>query len=1294
MAIDLTVPLGASTLDREDEDKETSPVELALSTSDEDIDVQTRTAFGELSGYEEATEYESRDTYRQIRDENSMDSLMQGYLASGEDYYSEDDLNKMSEEERYNILVEERDNRNKEAMIQEYVASNPELQDQQSIQVKPGITVEVPKDETQHNEAYLRTLDFQTLTDILYNEDRDLVNKYTENADTSNEFVLEAVPKAIAPYVRVTGKGNGFVVVKPLAEIEDKVQENVLEQLRTLKSEEISEGAELKEYVPTKRESSQAFVAGVLQSVGMFDDGRKAMQYASRFTGTRDTMGVADFLGVGAVFGADEAIDDIGRINRSEDASYGDYIAPSAVLGLSTLEALPYVGLAAKGLKRVITAAPTPSGTAKAANETVEEVGKVVDDAVANDAARAARSKNKLRIADAKNATDSVKQEQAINSAQTAKENADISDDLIRAYEDQHGVSISKTVEIDGEERLAIDYTKVRGVSQTHLDDVDTLPDDTLNDAAFSIDGYRNPVLNPDKYDAVVSVVAETKKLHPDAFEGAENTIEGLFNALVKKKLVLTDEFTEIMGKYGLNLDDVVRLSIGSVSRSAKIMRKHQTMKRLMGMSDAARQQKKMDEATQNFSSVSKYIRRGENIIRGLMVSNFATAARNFTTTLIQFPIEGLTATFDSALLAAGKNKGLSDTLTDMNQSFRNSFSMYGRTFSDPLEMKDYVEFILKEGGTDGLKMFNRFYDQISEIQKFTGRGAAKEAQIARLMQEQKMSRKEATKVASQITSGKLAEKTGKILDGTFSEVEDFVSFLNIPNRFQEHISRHTFFLQRIEDQVKKHYDMDFFEMVNNGKMGDLWNNAVPGVPKNAPKFNEIMADATDYAMRRTFAAPPETKAFQTALRVLNRIPGSTLVLPFPRFMFGAMEYMAAVTPYQALMFTGKAAGRAVRGKKIVDLSVDNTEKIARSMTGTLVLGSMYAAADEFITRDNKIRVGDKLIDPSPAFPLAQMSWIAKGARIYNSEGPASFNDWFRGTDFVQLFSGQNIKMNTGLGEIIDDWVAFLSGEAKIGAGEQLWESIGSWFGNVATRPLQPMQMYFDAQRLTGNKSTTLKSYASDPDMTIFGSFGQGFSEVLKKRGFVSSEEEAAAPTQAYTLSPDGKQYKYAGYKLALGLNVMDKYPAYKEFFLQYDLRDYDFSSRTRIGTVDNAINDVLSGIMPSIAVSMATLERDLLQQGRSKDYIRKQIRARTMQLVGNVKSTITQRAGRAAGADNVPFVQALLSLRTFNADAQKAMLMDFENVMGRPADLSNAADLQGLLRIGKRSKYKQNLLE
>tara|TARA_S200002703_G_C3679414_1_gene208645 strand:- start:159 stop:644 length:486 start_codon:yes stop_codon:yes gene_type:complete len=161
-----------------------------------------------------------------------------------------------------------------------------------------------------------------------------------------------------------------------------------------------------------------------------------------------------------------------------------------------------------------------------------------------------------------------------------------------------------------------------------------------------------------------------------------------------------------------------------------------------------------------------------------------------------------------------------------------------------------------------------------------------------------------------------------------------------------------------------------------------------------------------------------------------------------------------------------------------------------------------------------------------------------------------------------------------------------------------------------------------------------------------------------------------------------------------MGLGVTDAYPAYKEFFHSYDITDRDLKSYTGVGTVDNAINDTMSGVMPTIAYTMAKLEMKMKSEGASTKDIRNEIRARTTQLVRNVKSKFKNVAGRAAGADDIPYVDALFALRTFNADAQQRMLSIFEQTAGRPANLSEASDLKALLRIGKDKGYKQKLID
>lgn len=1311
----------SSALLNDDEEQTTNTVQGALQTIDTDVGTQTEEAFA-LSGFSDAPEFDSREEYREATYKDELEGLHQAYRLSGEDYYSEEELMAMPEDERFTILLEERDRRRKDAIITDYVASE-----------KGGV------DKEKHDEAYLRSLDFQSLTDILYNEDRDLVNKYTADSDKNNEFILEAVPKAIAPYVRVTAKGNGFVVVKPLAEIEDATQENIEEQLRFIQSEKTSDGAELTAYEPTMRDKTHATVAGVLKAVGYGDgDGRAAYRYAQQIVGTRDRIGLSDFFLVGSAFGAQEATRDISRLNRDEDATAGDYVAPSLTLGLSALEAVPYVGIAAKYGKKLVRAG-SRTDTARVVDEAAQEIDSTVDTANRADRARERRAKAKLNIHRARGATDDVIQEQRINAIRVASENNEISEDFIRIYDREHmpeGQTIGKKVKVkldDGTtvERTVIDYEKARNVSTTRLNDID-LPDDMLDANGFGPDGYRNPMLNPDTYDALLAVTAETKKLHPEAFDGAEDTIEGLFKALVERNLVMDENYIEMMAKYGLSMDDLVKTAVGSVRKGAQVMNKHKQLKRIMDgreLTAAEKAQKELDDAYKNFGILGSAFRRLENATRGLVVSAFATAARNFQTTLVQFPIEGMTAVFDTALTSVAKGKPIKNVYVDSRRTFSNTFKMYGRMFSDPLEMKDYVEFIYKNGGKDGRKMLSTFYDQISEIQKATGRGVPREKQIARLMKTHKMSKAEATKVADRMSSGTIEDKVGKASDFALSEIEDMVSVLNAPNRFQEHISRHTFMLQKIEQLVDKEYGMDFFELVNNGDIGKLWGDTLPNRPKGARPFAELMAEATDYGVRRTFAAPPKSDFFNAALRVLNkpvegslpkRMVGETAkftgrtVLLFPRFLFTSLEYMGSLTPYELIKFTGRVSSRGTKraiqetkqmlgretGEKarLIDLDEDDTEAIARSMAGTLVLTAAYQAAKagEVITRDGKIELPftDATLDPKAMYPVAQIAYIAKAAQIWSEEGATQFNNWFRTSEFIELFSGANLGKNTGLGDFVDGMIAMFSDEAKIGKSEKMAQTVGELVGNVATRPLQPFQMWFDTQRMTGNKSTTLLNFAADPDMTIGGSFRMGFSKKMKERGFVSREEELAADPKNYPLSPDGKTYNYPGYKMALGLSIMDGYPVHKNFFLQYDLRDFDFQSKTGVGTVDNYTNGILKDIMPSIGASMAVYEMTLRRQGLDDDAVYRRVRERSLQLSRNVKSMLADKATRAIGADDVPKVQALLALRSINANQQKIAIEEFLKATNRPPDLNNARDLSLILKIAKDQGFADNLLK
>jgi hypothetical protein len=115
---------------------------------------------------------------------------------------------------------------------------------------------------------------------------------------------------------------------------------------------------------------------------------------------------------------------------------------------------------------------------------------------------------------------------------------------------------------------------------------------------------------------------------------------------------------------------------------------------------------------------------------------------------------------------------------------------------------------------------------------------------------------------------------------------------------------------------------------------------------------------------------------------------------------------------------------------------------------------------------------------------------------------------------------------------------------------------------------------------------------------------------------------------------------------------------------------------------------------MPSVGASMAVYEMTLRRQGLDDTQVYRRVRERTMQVSRNVKSLLAEKATRAIGADNVPKVQALLALRSINANQQKIAIEEFFKVANRPPDMSNARDLSFILKIAKDQGFTENLLK
>ena len=111
---------------------------------------------------------------------------------------------------------------------------------------------------------------------------------------------------------------------------------------------------------------------------------------------------------------------------------------------------------------------------------------------------------------------------------------------------------------------------------------------------------------------------------------------------------------------------------------------------------------------------------------------------------------------------------------------------------------------------------------------------------------------------------------------------------LNIPNRWQEFLVRRGAFLGELERLVKREYKIDFIDVLNQGKIRDLLNDAGNVRPAGARSFIDLVADSTQKALDVTYAKQPDIPMFRNISSFIVR-NGLTVVAPFPRFMFNSM---------------------------------------------------------------------------------------------------------------------------------------------------------------------------------------------------------------------------------------------------------------------------------------------------------------------------------------------------------------------------------------------------------------------
>lgn len=1021
-------------------------------------------------------------------------------------------------------------------------------------------------------------------------------------------------------------------------------------QLSAAEVAEISGGAELLPYEPTMREKSQIAITNALVNTGAVDSKYAARSIAKGIVGDPtaenilSNLGLADLTPAGAAFAIQEASRDIKKLSAT-DAEAAEYILPALEVSLSVLEAIPVTKFVTKGVKGIVKGKKTAEQIER------EKLEKVRDKYFGR----------KMRIGKAKAATDEEIAKRITAAEEVANKNKDIAEELILDFENRTGKTISSK---NSEGRLVIDGDLARKAGKETAEEVAQanrgtvreflMGDSSQTEAALLAgmgDEITQPILKPEKFDALVASIADLKKKYPDAFDNSKTTIDNLFELTVNKELIAGDELIDMLNKYNLSFEDYILTVVGSGSEAGRVLQKLSQIKRMRPTNEMVAMQEAATKEAQG--KIRKNVMRIENIRRGGLVSQLATASRNLTSGGIRAPLEGLGNVMDTALYnlseegygAAAKSLVSGAQWRD---SFRHMKYMFGP--ETRLDVEDYVNFILDRPELS--KQYDLMFNNLNEIQKMTGRGE------------------------------------GGALDATLSMLEDGVDVLNTPNRWQEYLIRRGAFLGELERLTKREYGIDLIDTINEGKIRDLLNDASTVKPANARSFNDIVADATDRALDITYAKQPDIPVFRSTSQFITR-NGLTVVLPFPRFMFNSMELMGQYAGGASIPLTRKIASIVTRGKVGAGkLTAKDRQRIARNIQGIAVAGAAY----QYRTSENapsdykQLRTADNTVmDVTPQYPMRQFMYIGEATKRLQD---GTFNDWFKSKEFVETFVGTNIR--EGVGQSLIQEIADLSTGVDLTDEEQAGRILGRSLGNYLSTWAVPFAQIIEAERAAGVRGLEYKDTGEDPTLDFQTSFVQNLTRPFSR--FESPEEEAARPKREFLFAED-KQRVMPILRVIGGINLATIDDEYGEYIGRFGYTDYELGSKSKIPSIRRFENEIVRDSLPLIVEAAKRHEEKLRKRYKSssqklkeefteEQYVSSRIRKLIKDKVVSVRNKANK--GKSLFAKDPTYIESMMQYRRLKKETRQAAGVEFFDKYDREPDPLSAEDIKRLVLIGK----------
>ena len=885
-------------------------------------------------------------------------------------------------------------------------------------------------------------------------------------------------------------------------------------------------------------------------------------------------------------------------------------------------------------------------------------------------------------------------------------------------------ISISKQDENTG--LFSIDTEKTREQGSMIVTDAYKTTDRTdptgqnldkmdLENLGMGTDNIAIPILKPEKLDALIAIAATLKKQNPNSFKRSKGKtlIDNLFELTVDKDLLASDELLDMLNKHGMSYEEYILGVVGSGSEAGRLLQKLSQIGRARPKSlTDIRQNQKLATEKSIRSIFESTVIRVEGARRGILVSSWATTARNITSAAIVQPMHSIANLADAVLIAGRSSDNVSGSVLSglytlgSKSTWKDSFSNLIYIFKDQEYAKEMTEYILKYPELSG--QYKKMFDGIGEIQTNLGRGQA-------------------------------TTRTGKFLDGTMSKIEDGVQFLNTPNRWQDHVMRRGTFVSELERRFKLEYGQDLQQLIKEGKIQEILNDTSNIRPDGAPSFLTLVEESTKKSMDLTFAGTPNNKVLENISNTIVKSGVGTMFVPFPRFVMTSLEWMGDHTtgafqvPLRKALLKSRNADLPEKMQKdFIELSpvqfnkkykktkdqvrkeagsftTRDREQITRNLVGWAAIAGVYNLRNtEGMSSDYKRftlksenengEVSTEDLDVTAQYPMRQISWIAEYLRRSNLVGDGTLDSW-AGFDFkevLETFTG--IQARTGTTNIwVDEIQNFIGGmQAEDKENTASFNRIfGRFIGQYSASFFVPMTQIVTAQRAMEIRSDEMKDHADlyAASSNLEGQFSSNMSRSFFQNELFIAPSTVNALNERETLAKENPKRIKQGMKLFFGLNYYESDSSDIDFLKDIGWTDptYSLGSKKREKPAKNYVNRELSKILPDM-VGTAKREASLVaKKWRTNPYLQKTYKTETAafntvarQYIKDQFSNFKTEISKDADLEVNELALVLRKYKAMNDTSSKAALLKFREREKREPIWSNIDDLEDLIFYGK----------